>query len=248
MFVFLLLVIFFEDYHNESVPERIDIISKILVEHNKRYEISNAGYLYYLDPSEYIPLNDSFPRLGKKIGDDINISKQRIIYEIVYKIIGEKISYNVIACYPVRTAKNGFGFYKRSGKTPTGLYRLMYPIVAEERYFSLSIIFPNDITTARIPIINLIKRGSSIYFETRGSNNPFLRGILIHGFGISFEDERNRDIGSKGCVHVSADGIIKIAKTVNNNIPVYIFISGSQSDFSELPVYERTIVDIYINN
>jgi len=245
MLILLLLIIFFEDYHNEGVSQRIDIISKIMVYHNKKHEIDNNGYLFYIDPSEYIPQNNTLPQLGQRVGDDISISKQRIMYEIVYKIKDDKISYNVVASYPVRTAKVGFGFNRKSGKTPTGLYKLMYPIIAEERYLSLSYKFPRDITTARIPIINITRNGRSIYSETRGYNNPFLRGILIHGFGISSEDERNRDLGSKGCVHTVADGIIEIATLVNRDIPVYIFISGSKVDFSDLPLYERTIFESF---
>ncbi|MBN1151386.1 L,D-transpeptidase [candidate division WOR-3 bacterium] len=227
-----------------GVRDRMRTIVNSVMTHCERGELSWDGYIFYIDPSEYIPADSTYPRLGTSRGDDEGISVQRLVWGIDYEIKGEEVHYAVESFFPVRTGRLGFGFEKRSGRTPTGFYVLGDYYLAEQKYTNLSINYPGEITTGRILLLNVMKNGHSIYTETRGQNNPLLRGILIHGFGLSEQQERNEDEGSKGCVHVTAEGIISIINILKTNRGrTYIFISGADTNFSDLPQYEKSILE-----
>lgn len=222
---------------------RVGIVKQLIVEHFNRREIKSSGYLYYLDCVEYIPGHDSLPRMGSYRGDDLSISKQRLIYEFQYEIVDESVSFNLIESYPVRTARNGFGFRKYSGQTPTGLYKLINPIMSGEIYGNLSYVHPWEISTGRISLQPLINptRGL-IYPEVWGINDPYRRGVLLHGFGKNLEHQRDDDIGSRGCIHITVEGILSACQKCGMGDPCYIFIMGSNCWFYNLPQYEQALI------
>ena len=234
-----------KEVENIFIQYRISVLAEVLTIHCYRGEIERKGYIFYIDPAEYIPGNIMSQRLGIKKGDDITISKQRMMYEIYYDIYNGITHYEVIQKYPVRTAKYGFGFERYSGRTPTGLYLLTNPLLSIEAYTSMSYKFPMEITTGKISISCITTRGRSIYRELWGMNDPSIRGVILHGFGRTVYEERYLDIGSRGCVHTISDGIISIGKRINEREATYIFISGGETDFSDLPEYEKKIfIDI----
>jgi len=228
---------------NYSFEDRIELVCKAMTVHHQREEIDSKGLLYYIDPNEYIPSGDTMPRLGKLRGDDVYIAKQRLIYEIKFEIVENNIEYEIINSFPVRCGKLGFGFRKKSGRTPTGLYIVSNPFIAYDKYYPISFEYPDEITTARISIENIISNGRPIYKETQGINNPLSRGILIHGWGRSLRSERDLNIGSDGCIHLTAENVLTVATNTQEG-SVYIFIGGSKEDFSELPEYEREILEL----
>ncbi|MBN1619282.1 L,D-transpeptidase [candidate division WOR-3 bacterium] len=249
--VFTLVFFFFgvlkTDVPDESVFLRLKTVMAVLKIHSERGEMPTQGFLYYLDPAEYIPPDESLPRLGSRRGDDNGISVQRLIYKVSYNTEAEKIVFNIESFYPARTGRLGFGFRKRSGKTPTGFYFLGDNYLSPVKYQNLSSSHPGEITTGKILLVNIMRNGRSIYEETRGQNNPLLRGVIVHGFGLSQDEEKENDEGSRGCVHVTADGIIDMVSTLRHNRGrVLIFISGASFDFSDLPVYEKTLFDSLI--
>lgn len=229
---------------NPNIEDRIEIVSKAMTIHHQREEIDSKGMLYYIDPDEYIPLEDTMPRLGKIRGNDVYIAIQRLVYEIKFEIVENNFEYETINSFPVRCGKLGFGFRKKSGRTPTGLYIISYPFIAYDKYYPISIEHPDEITTARATIENIISNGQSIYEETQGINDPISRGILIHGWGRSKRIERDGNIGSDGCIHITAEGVLTVTSNVNKDISVYIFIGGSNEDFLDLPKYEKEIFDL----
>lgn len=243
------LVFFFYGVSIASAPDeyvfsRLKTVIYALKIHSERGEMPTQGFLYYLDPAEYIPPEEQSPRLGSRRGDDSGISVQRLIYKVSYKIDAEETHFSIESFYPARTGRLGFGFRKRSGRTPTGFYFLGDYYLAPVKYQNLSSSHPGEITTGKINIVNVMRNGRSIYEETRGQNNPLLRGVIVHGFGLSQEDENENDEGSRGCVHVTADGIIDMISTLRHNRgKVLIFISGASADFSDLPAYEKTLFE-----
>ncbi len=226
---------------NVFIKYRIGVLAEALTLHCYREEIERRGYIFYIDPAEYIPENITASRLGVEKGNDITISKQRMMYEIYYDIYNGITHYEIIQKYPVRTAKYGFGFERFSGRTPTGLFILKDPLMAIEPYVSLSNKYPMEITTGKISIACITANGRSIYRELRGMNDPFIRGVILHGFGRTAYEERYLDIGSRGCVHTTSEGIRTIGKRINEREATYIFISGGETDFSDLPEYEKEI-------
>ena len=99
--------------------------------------------------------------------------------------------------------------------------------------------YPMEITTGKADVLCITFNGRNIYRETTGINNPVNRGVIIHGFGRSEYEERFLDIGSRGCVHTTSEGMIAVAERINEGDPVYIFIAGAETDFSDLPEYEK---------
>ncbi|MBN2363702.1 hypothetical protein JXL83_06190 [candidate division WOR-3 bacterium] len=229
---------------SSEVGERISTVLSALKIHCDRCELSREGHLYYIDPAEYLPETPESPRLGQKRGDDEGVSVQRLVYGIPYKVDGEEVIFEIESVYPVRTGRLGFGFLRRSGRTPTGFYVFGDYYLAQEKYTNLSSTHPGEITTGKILLVNVIKNGRSIYEETLGQNNPLLRGVIVHGFGLSEEEEAGEDEGSKGCIHVTAYGIIDMISTLKRNRGrTYIFIWGSSPGFDDLPDYEKRIFE-----
>lgn len=233
----------FSEILNETMFNiREGIVKQLILEHFNRREIKSSGYLYFLDCVEYIPGHDSLPRMGAERGDDLSVSKQRLIYEYQYEIVDDSVSFHLIEAYPVRTAKNGFGFRKYSGQTPTGLYKLINPILADKVYGNLSYVHPWEISTGRISLQPLISPARGlIYPEVWGANDPYRRGVLLHGFGKNLEQQRDEDIGSRGCIHITAEGILSVCQKCGGGHPCYIFILGSNCWFYELPEYEQEL-------
>ena len=213
--------------------------------HIKNQNIPNDFFIYIADSKEFIS-NENTPRIGlnadnpEGTGDDINISKQRLMYQLHYFLRKDNtLKIKILDVFPYRAARAGFGFEEGSNQTPTGLYLLTPQRIASSVYGPIN--EQMGITGATIDMWNILdQEGNSIYFETRGPNSPHNRQIVHHPY-LYQHHQIYLDKGSMGCLHLLANDARNMFNFtfLHNRVPVYI--SGSSNE--DLPQREQKLND-----
>ena len=243
-----------ETREEELFQQRLSVFNKLLSERITQGDLPPSGNILYVDPKEHlskvgqgIGIHSTGGYNGDPLstGDDIEVSKQRLMYFLKYtsshqSIVGSTSYYladsTVIGNTPIRTAESGFGWTYGSNQTPTGFFKLIRPELAADGEYD-PVRYNDRITSALVVLTNL----DTAYSETEGRNNPSTRAIWIHGFGTNTVEEQEDD-GSLGCIHLLAQDMINLVSTIlNKHQEYYIFISG-QNDFGDLPQHDKNIL------